>query len=64
MQASPHARSLPIAQAPPAGHATAAAQFLGQHLPRDPTFQDKNDTCQCSAIGDATWPSTFGLRWF
>jgi hypothetical protein len=64
MQALPHARSLPVSEASPACHPTSTAQFLGQHLPRNAAPQDKHDPCQSSAVGDAAWPSTFGLRRF
>ena len=63
MQASPHACLLPVTQAPPARHAAAAAQLLGQHLPGDAAFQDKDDARQGGAVGDAAWSSTFGLGW-
>jgi hypothetical protein len=35
-----------------ARHATPTAQFLGQHLPRNATLQDKDDTRQGGAIRD------------
>ena len=63
MQAPPHARSLPVTQAPPARHAAPTAQFLGQHLPGNAALQDKDDARQGGAIRDAAWSSTLGLGW-
>ena len=37
---------LPVAQAPPAGHARAAAQLLGQHLPGDAGLEHEDDAGQ------------------
>jgi len=64
MQAPPYARSLPVTQAPPARHATPAAELLGQQLPGNATLQDKDDPRQGGAVGNDARPSTFGLRWF
>jgi hypothetical protein len=62
VQALPDPSALPVAQAAPTGHPAAAAQFLGQPLPRDAAFQDKDDAGQCSTITD-TRPPPFGLGW-
>jgi len=40
----PNTGLLPIAQASPTGHSRAAAQFLRQHLPRNPASQHEKDT--------------------
>jgi hypothetical protein len=64
MQAAPHPAALPVTQAPPARHATAAAQLLGQHLPGDARLQDKDDARQGGAIQDDPWPPTLGFSWF
>jgi hypothetical protein len=63
MQASPHPSALPVAQAPPAGHATAVPQLLRQHLPGDPAFQDKDDPRQRRAVGDGPRASAFSFGW-
>jgi hypothetical protein len=42
----PHARQLPIAQAPPAGHPRSAPEFLRQHLPRDAAAKDKENASE------------------
>ena len=46
MQAIPHACGLPVTQTPPAGHATAKAQFLGQFLPWDAGAQHEQDAIE------------------
>ena len=53
---------LPVAQAPPAGHAGAAAHFLGQHFPGDAGLQHEEDAGQTGAVRDAG-STTLGLRW-
>jgi hypothetical protein len=58
----PHARLLPVARATPARHPRAAARFLRQHLPRDPTAKDKGDAGEASSIRDAR-PSSFRSSW-
>lgn len=63
MQAPPHACALPVTQPPPARHAAPAAQLLGQHLPGDATFQDKDNAGQGGAICNHAWSSALGLGW-
>jgi hypothetical protein len=46
MEFGPHARFRPIAKLPPTAHATAAAEFLRQHLPRDTASQHEQDAGQ------------------
>jgi hypothetical protein len=53
----PSARLLPIAQASPARHPDAAAQFVWQHLPRGAAAKDKENAGQARSIRDAR-PST------
>lgn len=43
MQTVPYAGGLPVTQPPPAGHAAAKAQFLGQVLPRRARAQHEQD---------------------
>ena len=57
----PNTGLLPIAQASPTGHSRAAAQFLRQHLPRNPASQHEKDAGETHAIRDAR-PSTFWSR--
>ena len=49
----PEARGLPVAQAPPAGHAEATAQLPGQHGPGDARAQHKDDSGQTWTIRHA-----------
>jgi hypothetical protein len=49
--------------AAPARHPTPTAQLLRQHLPGDPTFQDKDDACKRGAVRDSARSSTFGCFW-
>lgn len=63
MEPVPHASLLPRAQAAPAGHATAAAEFLGQVLPGQTSLEHKEDAGECRPIGDAGTP-TFGFGKF
>jgi hypothetical protein len=53
MNQIPDARLLPIPQAAPAGHSRAAAQFPGEHLPRDAGSKYKYNSPQTSSIGYA-----------
>lgn len=57
MQAMPDAGDLPVPQPPPAGHAAAVAQFLGQLLPRDAGAQDVDNAVEGLLIADARPPS-------
>lgn len=56
----PHAGVLPIAQAPPARHAAATAEFLREQLPGDATLHDKQDAGESGAIRD-TRTTALGL---
>src|SRR5262249_61377388 len=56
----PHARQLPIAQAPPARHPRSALEFLREHLPRNAGAKDENDAGQARAIRNLR-PPTFSL---
>jgi hypothetical protein len=56
-----HLGTLPVTQAPPACHAAAAAQLLGQHLPGDARLQDKDDPCQGDASRDDPWTPPLSL---
>ncbi len=53
MQPLPHAGSLPVAQAAPAGDGAAAAEFLRQQAPWAAGAQDENDAAECGAVGNA-----------
>src|SRR5215216_4432629 len=53
MQPFPHARLLPLLEAPPAAHARAAAHLLGQHLPGYAALQDEDDGGEGCAVVDA-----------
>lgn len=57
----PDAFLLPIAQASPTGHPRSAAQFLRQHLPRNPAAQHEEDARETCAIRDSR-PSTVRSR--
>ena len=56
----PHARPLPIAQAAPARHPRAAAEFRWKHLPGNAAAKDKQSAGETRAIRDAQ-PSAFRL---
>ena len=58
----PEARRLPIAQAVPAGHATAATHFLGQVLPGEASLEDEDNARENFTIIQG-WTPTFGLGW-
>src|SRR5436190_10048671 len=60
VQARPDACLLPVAQAPPAGHAAAAAHLRGQHLPGDAALEHEEDPRQSRAVGHAG-PAAFRL---
>ena len=60
MELVPDASLVPVAQAAPAGHPAAAAQLLGQILPRNPGLEDEENPRQGGAVRDAG-PPTFGL---
>ena len=57
----PHARPLPIAQAPPARHPRPAPEFLREHLPGNAAAKDEDNAGQARAIRNAR-PATFGRR--
>jgi hypothetical protein len=59
----PEARPLPIAQSTPARHARPTAQFLRQHLPRDPASEHEEDAGETCAIRHAR-PSTVPSWWW
>jgi len=50
MDLLPNARTLPVVQASPIGHARAATQFFRQHLPRNPAPEDKQNTRKAAAV--------------
>jgi hypothetical protein len=54
----PNAGSHPFVKATPACHATAAAEFARQVLPRYSSLEDKQYSGQGRAIIN-TWPATF-----
>ena len=54
---------LPVAQASPTRHARPAAQFLRQHLLRNPAAQHEENAREARAIRDAR-PSTVRSRWW
>jgi hypothetical protein len=53
MEPLPDAGRLPIAEAPPAGRAAPAAEFLGQQPPRAPGPEHEDDAAEGGAIRDA-----------
>jgi hypothetical protein len=57
----PHPGFVPLLQAPPAGHAAAAAHLLGEHLPGDARLEHEQNTRKSGAIVHARAP-TFGFR--
>lgn len=59
VQAFPYAPGLSVTQAPPANHAAAEAQFLGQVLPPDTGLQDEHDAIECRPVIHPR-PTTFG----
>src|SRR6185503_14559547 len=52
VQSLPDSRGLPVPKAPPAGHAAAAAKFLGQVFPRDAGLEHKQDSRESLAVVD------------
>ena len=58
----PHARPLPIAQAPPARHPRPAPEFLREHLPGNAAAKDEDDARQARAIRNA-WSATLWPSW-
>ncbi len=50
VEPAPDAGLLPVAQPPPAGHATAAAHLLGQRLPRQAGAQDEEVLCEAATM--------------
>lgn len=63
MELVPDPCPLPVAQAPPAGHARTTAQLLGQHLSRDAALEHEEDAGEGGAIGDPRAPA-LGLERF
>src|SRR3712207_4097613 len=63
MESVPDPGLLPIAQAPPARHAAAAAQLLGKHLPGDAGLEHEDDARQGGTVGN-TRTATLGLGRF
>jgi hypothetical protein len=61
MDLIPDARGLPVAQAVPAGHATATAHLLRQVLPRQAGLEDEDDPGEDFAIVQEG-ASALGLR--
>ena len=59
MQLVPNLRSLPIAKAPPAGHAAANTQLLGKFFPRNARAQHEHDAIE-SLLVTQSWPPAFG----
>src|SRR5690606_5132811 len=57
----PHARLVPVTQAPPAGHAGSAPHLLGQVLPGDAGAEDEENTSKDLSVRDSG-PPTLGLR--
>ena len=61
MNQIPHARALPITQAPPARHPRSALEFLREHLPGNAAAKDEDNAGEARAIRDARpptmWPS-------
>ena len=53
----PHARPLPIAQAPPACHPRSAPELLGEYLPGDATTKNEDNASEASAIRDTRPPT-------
>ena len=53
VEAVPDASLLPLAQSAPTGDAAAAAEFLGQILPGQSSFEYEEDASECRTIGDA-----------
>jgi hypothetical protein len=49
----PQARQLPVAQAAPADHAAAAAEFLREVFSGDAGFEHEEDASEALAIGQA-----------
>ena len=58
----PHVRSLPIAQAAPARHPRAAAEFRWKHLPGNAAAKDEDDAREARAIRNA-WSATLWPSW-
>jgi hypothetical protein len=52
MDFRPDAGLGPVAQPPPTGHAAAATQFLGQHLPGDAGDEDEEDAGEVLTVAD------------
>ena len=61
MDQLPDSCFLPVAQATPASHARAAAQFLRQHLPRNTAAQHEHDASETRSICQTRSP-TLGVR--
>ena len=57
MQLVPYTRSIPVPQAPPAGHAASSAQRLRQVFPRDARMQHEQDAVESGFVAnlEGTW---------
>ena len=53
MEAVPDASLLPVTQTAPTGDTTAAAEFLGQILPRESGLEYEENASECRPIWDA-----------
>jgi hypothetical protein len=53
----PHARHLPIAQAPPERHPRSAPEFLREHLPANAAAKDEDNAGKAGAIRDTRPPT-------
>jgi hypothetical protein len=53
VQALPHARALPLVQAPPAGDTASEAELAREVRPGDAGVQDEEDPLQRLAVGQA-----------
>lgn len=60
VQPLPHARTVPVAKAPPAGHAAAATHLLRKHFPGNARHKKKEDARERGAVRDAG-PAAFRL---
>src|SRR5215218_7372280 len=60
VEALPHARFVPLLEAPPAGHARAASHLLGEHLPRDAALEHEQDAGERRPVVHAG-PAALGL---
>lgn len=61
VQCVPYTGALPVAQPPPAGHAAAVAQFMGQLFPGDAGAQHEEDAVEGRLIAQPG-PAPLGER--